>query len=254
MKLNKVLPHGKIEKVFENIWFIKGQVKMPMLFPPMRVSKSMTIIRNPENNELTLINAMPLDKTTLSVLESLGEIKNTLRVGGYHGRDDNFYKHHYGVTVYALNGHSYEKKFEKEPGKPENSYFQADVLLDETSSLPFPKASLKLFKSSNPIEAILHIDQNDGILITADSLQNTPTADEFCNWGAKMFMKKMGFYKAYNVGPGWAQFAKPKLEEIRSILDLDFDHVLPGHGEAVIGDAKEKYRPVLEGEIKGCHE
>jgi len=254
MKLNKVLPHGPIKKAFDNIWYIQGQVKMPMLFPPMRISKTMTIIKNPNNNELTLINAMPLDRKTLNEIEILGEIKNTLRVGGYHGRDDNFYKHHYNVTVHAIKGQSYEKKFEKEPGNPKNAYFNADVLLDEMSELPIPHASLKLFKSSNPIEGILHIHKEGGILVTADSLQNTPNADKFCNWGAKIFMKKFGFFKAYNVGPGWVQFAKPSLKEIRSIMDLDFNHVIPGHGEAVIGGAKEKYRTVIESNIKGCHE
>ena len=78
------------------------------------------------------------------------------------------------------------------------------------------------------------------------ALQNTAAADEFCNWGAKIFMKKFGFFKAYNVGPGWYKFAKPEVSEVQSILDLDFEHVLPGHGEAVIGEAKEKYRPVIE--------
>lgn len=254
MKLNKVLPHGPLINLFDNIWYIQGQVKMPMLFPPMRISKTMTVIKNPQTNELTLINAMPLNKETLNEIEQLGEIKNTLRVGGYHGRDDNYYKHHYNVKVYAIKGQCYEKKFEKVPGDPKNKYFQADVLLDENSELPVPNATLKLFKSSNPIEGILHIHENGGILITADSLHNTANADEYCNWGAKIFMKKFGFFKAYNVGPGWVQFAKPSLKDIRSILDLDFDHVIPGHGPAVIGGAKQKYRPVIEADIKGCHE
>ena len=102
VKLNKVRPHGPLVKVFENIWFVQGQVKMPMAFPPMKISKSMTIIRNPKNNELTLINAMPLNNRTLEELSHLGQIKNTLRVGGFHGKDDAFYKQKYGATVYAL--------------------------------------------------------------------------------------------------------------------------------------------------------
>jgi len=66
-------------------------------------------------------------------------------------------------------------------------------------------------------------------------------------------MKKMGFFKPCSVGPGWLQFAKPTVAEVRSVLDLDFAHVLPAHGEAVVGGAKEKFRPALEGELKGCH-
>lgn len=250
--LNKVLPHGKIEQIFENVWFIQGQVKMPMLLP-MKISKAMTIIRNPENNTLTLINTMPLDGTTLVELEALGAITNTLRIGGFHGRGDNFYKEKYGAKVYALKGHAYSKKFDKEPIASKDGYLQADVWLDETSDLPISNATLKLFKTSHPIEAILCLEQDGGILVTGDALQNTKAPDSYFNLPAKIMMKKFGFFRPYNVGPGWVAFAKPTLKDIRSILDLDFQHVLPGHGEPVIGGAKEKYRPVLESNIKGCH-
>lgn len=251
--LNRVLPHGKIQKVFENIWFVKGQVKMPMLFPPMKISRSMTIVKNPSNNEITLINAMPLDDQTLIELSSLGDIKNTLNVGGFHGRDDNFYKEKFGAKIYAIKGQAYSKKFDKVPIEPKDGYLQADVWLDEHSELPIQNSSLKIFKTSNPIEAILYIEQGGGILVTGDSLQHTEAPDNFFNLPAKIMMKKFGFFKPYNVGPGWVQFAKPSLKDIRSILDLEFQNVLPGHGDAVIGNAKEKYRPILEGEIKGCH-
>ncbi len=251
-KLNKILPHGNIEKIFENIWYVKGQVKMPMLLP-MKISKTMTIIKNPLNNELTLLNAMPLNLEGLKQLESIGKITNTLRIGGYHGRDDNFYKEKFNTKAYALKGQVYAKKFEKAVEHPDNGYFKADVIIENESDLPFDNASLKFFETSHPPEAILKLNQDGGILFTADSLQNTAKPDEFCNFFARKMMGKMGFFKAYNVGPGWVQFAKPSLEEIRSILDLEFESLVPGHGDAVIGNAKEKYRPTLEGEIKGCH-
>lgn len=244
-KINKVLPHGKIQKLFENIWFIQGQVKMPMILP-LNISKTMTIIKNPNTNELTLINAMALDENGLREISSLGDIKNTLRVGGFHGKDDNFYKEKFNTKVYALKGHAYSRKFDKVPINPKDGYLIPDVLLDENSDLPILNASLKIFKTSHPIEAILHIHQDGGILVSADSLHNTPHPDEFFNLTAKLIMKKMGFFKAYNVGPGWFKFARPSKDEVRSILDLEFNHVLPGHGQAVIGNAKEKYRIVID--------
>jgi len=252
-KLNKVLPHGNIQKIFENVWFVQGQVKMPT-FLPMKITKSMAIIRNADSNELTIINAMPLSDTGLKELSNLGDIKNILRIGGFHGRDDNFYKESFGATVYALKGHAYSKKFDKVPIAPNDGYMQADVYLDESSELPIPNATLTLFKTSNPMEGVLNIHENGGILITGDSLQNFAGPDSFFNLPAKIMMKKFGFFRPFNVGPGWVQFAKPSLQDIRSILALDFQHVLPGHGDAVLGDAKEKFRPALEGPIKGCHE
>jgi hypothetical protein len=130
---------------------------------------------------------------------------------------------------------------------------EPDRWLDEKSPLPVRDAILKLFKTADPPEGILRLGRDGGILITGDTLQNTPRPDRYVNLPARLMMKKMGFFKSCSVGPGWLQFAKPTLAEVRSILDLDFQHVLPAHGEAVIGGAKEKFRPALEGELKGCH-
>jgi len=69
----------------------------------------------------------------------------------------------------------------------------------------------------------------------------------------KIMMKKFGFWKAHNVGPGWLQFAKPNRGNVRSIMNLNFEHVLPDHGAVVIGNVKEKFRPVVEGELACCH-
>ena len=133
------------------------------------------------------------------------------------------------------------------------AYMEPDSWLDEKSSLPVPNARLKLFKTANPAEGMLLLNRDGGVLIAGDALQNTPQPDEYVNLPARFMMKKMGFFKPCNVGPGWLQFAKPQASEVRSILDLDFEHVLPAHGQAVIGGAKEKFRPSLEGELKGCH-
>lgn len=98
------------------------------------------------------------------------------------------------------------------------------------------------------------LQQEGGIAISGDSLQNTAEPDEYANFPAKLMMRKMGFFKAHNVGPGWLRFAKPKALEVRSILDLEFNHLLPAHGNAVIGQVKEKYRPNIEGELAGPHD
>ena len=242
--------HGPIVKLFDNIWFVQGAVKMPMLMP-MKISRSMTILRDAETNELTLVNSMRLTEAGLTELEKLGKVANIIRIAGFHGRDDGFYRDRYGANVFAIAGQIYTRKLGEEKNAEE--YMQPDVWLDKDSELPIRLASLKVFETSNPPEAVVLLPQEGGILIAGDSLQNTPEADEFVNFPAKLMMRKMGFFKACNVGPGWLQFAKPEPAEVRSILDLDFEHVLPGHGKAVIGGAKEKYRPVLEGELTGCH-
>jgi len=244
------LAHGTIKRLFDNIWFVQGAVKMPMLMP-MKISRSMVILRDTETNELTIVNSMRLTETGLTELEKLGKVTNVIRIAGFHGRDDGFYRDRYGAKIFAIEGQVYTRELSEKADTKE--YMQPDVWLNKDSALPVKSATLKIFETSTPPEAILLLQQEGGIAIAGDSLQNTPEPDEYVNFPAKLMMRKMGFFKAYNIGPGWLQFAKPETSEVRSILDLDFEHVLPGHGDAVIGQAKEKYRPILEGELAGCH-
>jgi hypothetical protein len=239
-------PHGPIREVFEGVWFVRGGIKMPMLMP-MKFGRAMTIVRGGDG--LVLFNSMRLSDAGLRELESLGDVKHVVRIAGFHGRDDGFYRERYGATVYAVKGQRYARGMDPKKSAP---YMEPDVWMTEESPLPIDDAKLKIFATSNPPEAVCLLQREGGILIAGDSLQHMPTPDEFFNFLAKIVMKRMGFLKPYNVGPGWLQFAKPSIADVRSLLDLEFEHVLPCHGDAVIGGAKEKYRAAIEGELKGA--
>ena len=239
-------PHGPIREVFDGVWFVRGGIKMPMLMP-LKFSRAMTIVRGRDG--LVLFNSMRLSDAGLAELESLGEVKHVVRLAGFHGRDDGFYRERYGATVYAVQGQRYVRGMD---ARKASDYMEPDVWLTEESPLPIDDATLKIFATSNPPEAVCLLGREGGILIAGDSLQHTPTPDEFFNLVARIVMKRMGFLKPYNVGPGWLQFAKPSVADVRSILDLEFQHVLPCHGDAVIGGAKEKYRPAIEGDLEGA--
>ena len=242
-------PHGKIQEVFDGIWFVQGGVKMPM-FLPMKISRAMTVVRGDDG--LVLFNSMRLSEAGLRELDALGEVRHVVRLSGFHGRDDGFYRERYGAKVYALEGHRYVRDMDPEKASSA-SYMEPDVWLNEQSALPLPDARLKLFSTSKPPEALCILSREGGIAIAGDSLQHSPEPSEFHNFLAKLMMKRMGFFKPYNVGPGWLQFAHPTAQDVRSVLELDFEHVLPCHGDPVVGGAKEKYRPAIEGELKGAH-
>lgn len=241
-------PHGALREVFDGVWFVRGGIKMPM-WMPMRIGRSMTVVRGDDG--LVLFNSMRLSDRGLAELDALGEVKHVIRVGGFHGRDDAFYRDRYGATVYAVQGQRYNRGMKPDAEAP---FMEPDVWLSGDSALPIRDAELIVLSSSNPPEALCRLDREGGILITADSLQNIPAPDEFFNFPARVMMKRFGFFKPHNVGPGWLQFAKPSAREVRSILQVDFQHLLPGHGTPVIGEAKEKYRPAIEGDLKGCPE
>lgn len=222
---------------------------MPMRIP-MKIGRSMTVVRGRDG--LVLLNSMRLSEPGLRELEALGPVRHVIRLAGFHGRDDGFFRERYGAKVYAIEGQRYVRGMNPQK-KSDRVYTEPDAWLREDSPLPIEGARLKLFASSKPPEAVLLIDRHGGILVTGDSLQHTPAPDEFYNFPAKLVMKRFGFMKPHNVGPGWLQFAHPTAADVRSVLELEFEHVLPGHGDAVIGGAKDKYRPSIEGELKGCH-
>jgi hypothetical protein len=236
-------PHGELEEVLENIWFVKGGLKMP--FPlPMWITRGMTVIRDASDGSLTVVNSMRLSEEGHERLDALGKVARVIRLGGFHGRDDGYYRERYGAKIFAVKGMTYHRGMKPDEGE---DYLKPDVELDEHTALPLPNARLKVFTSSNPPEAILLLERDGGILISGDALQNTPAPDRYFNWLAKTFMKRMGFFKACNVGPGWLRFAKPHADDVRSVLDLDFEHVFPTHGDPVIGGAKAKFAEQIMG-------
>lgn len=234
--------HGELEEVFEDIFFVSGSVRMPGPVP-VSFSRNMVVLRN--DGELTLVHSMRLDENGLRALEKLGTVKHVVRLAGFHGMDDPFYKDRYDAKVWAVKGQVYAPGFDNPKTRPEDGYFQADEYMDEGTALPIPNARLVTFDCIGG-EGLLVLERDDGIVISGDAMQNWANADEFFNFPAKVMMKLMGFIKAHNIGPGWVKMTKPAPAEVAKILDLEFAHVLPVHGSPVRGEAKAKFRPAIE--------
>jgi hypothetical protein len=243
------LPHGPVERIFDDVFFVRGQIVMPLPLPlAMKGSRSMTVLR--EGGELTVVNSMRLSEEGFAELDKLGEVKQVLRLAGFHGRDDGYYRERYGARIFAVEGQPYSRKLDAKA--PPKSYLEPDVWLAEGDAAPVTGASLKIFGSVRPAEAALLVEREGGILITGDSLQNLDGPDEYTNLFARVFMGTMGFFKPCNVGPIWLKETAPRAGELRAILDWEFAHVLPGHGVPVIGNAKERYAPAISRALKAC--
>ena len=230
--------HGAIRELFPDVFFVTGTTKFPG--KPMSFSRNMTIVR--ENGELTLINSVRLDDGGLQALERLGTVANVIRLAAFHGMDDPFYKDRFGAKVYALKGQVYVPGFELDA----TPVFDADEWLDGVSELPIEGARLYSYKSAKVPEAVLLMLRDGGIVVSGDSLQNWQAPDRYFSLMARIMMRFMGFIKAHNVGPGWLKFAKPAADDLLGLFDLRFEHVLPAHGDEVIGGAKEKFRASIE--------
>ncbi len=240
--------HAALTESLDGIWTVKGDLKMPMLMP-MRISRTMTVVRRADG-ELVVFNSMRLSAQGLAQLATLGPVKHVVRLGGFHGRDDAFFKEHFGATVYALPGMEYRRGIGKKLG---DIYFEPDVRLSSAADLPLTNATLHVIESSNPPEGIVIAPLHGGVAFASDALQHTPAPDEFHSLVARVMMKRMGFMKPHAVGAGWLQFAKPRAADVRKLSELSFEHLFSGHGDPVIGNASMKYQPALAGELKGCH-
>jgi len=211
---------------------------MPFILP-MRFSRNMTVLR--EDDRLVIVNSVRLDEAGLDALDELGRVTDVIRLAGFHGSDDAFYKERYGAKVWAIRGQRYTAGFD---GKAE-PYFEPDAEIDANTKLPIAGASIYCF-GSQPPEGLLVLEREGGVIVSGDCLQHWHAADPYFSWLGGVMMKMMGFIKPHNIGPGWLKQAKPPPEELRGVLDLSFEHVLPAHGSAVVGGAKAAYRPAIE--------
>ena len=229
--------HGDLEELFPDIFFVTGTVALPGLLP-LRISRNMTVLRH--GSELTLVNSVRLDSSGLEALDKLGKVKNIIRLAAFHGMDDPFYKDRYGATVWSVDA-PYFAGFDSKS----DPYFHPDNIVKGDVKIPTKGAEFVNINSAKPNEGLMLLDRDGGILIAGDSLQNWDKPDQNFSFLARLMMPRMGFIKPCNVGPGWRKATKPDASEIKAILDLGFEHVLPAHGAPVIGDAKKRYAPVI---------
>ena len=234
------LPHTAIDQLFDDVHLVTGTFELKLGFITLTGSRNMAIVRDREN--LTLINSLRLNEAGLEQLDALGKVENIVRLAAFHGMDDPFYKERYGAKVWSVNA-PYVSGFASAPG-PEQIYFEPDVRIQATASdsLPIRDSLYIEFGTSTPREAVLFIEREGGIVISGDCFQNARSKDPFTNTLGRWLEWVVGFLKPYNIGPGWYRQAKPDPNEIAAVLDRGFEHLLPVHGEPVIGNASQLYR------------
>lgn len=173
-------PHGEIQEIFPDIFFVTGTNKVRHEGVDIQTSRNMVIVRN--GSELTLINSVRLNKEGLEKLNQLGRVAHIVRIGAFHGRDDAFYRNLYqSAQLWTLKGMIYENGL------------KSDRELIQGGNMPFPECSLFVFETSSLPEGILHIEKEGGILVTCDSIQNITATDQFYSAETAKFYKDNEF-------------------------------------------------------------
>jgi len=222
------LPHGELEEVFPGVFFVTGSMKTVLMGAHWHFSRNMTVVR--DGDALTLVNTLRLDEPGLAALDKLGRVKNVVRIGALHGRDDAFYVNRYGAAYWTL------------PGMPQDNGVVPDKQLSVDGEMPFAGCSVFAFEHTKLPEAILRIERDGGILVSADSLQNWIAPDAFFSDESRQTMTAMGFFQSANLGPVWMQVNEPKAADFMRLGELPFRHALCGHGSPLRDTAREAYR------------
>ena len=218
-------PHSEIKEIFPNIFFVTGTNITEHNNAELQHSRNMIIIRDDDN--LSLINTVRLDGKGLAELDGLGKVKNIIRIGAFHGRDDAFYLDRYDSKLWAL----------KEMKHANNR--RTDIELVPNGQMPVPDCSLFIFETSNYPEGILHIAQHGGILITCDSIKNWVGPDPFFSTEtAKMYAEQV-FFGTASISNVWKQACNVSASDFARLKTITFRHLLSAHGEPLLNNAYE---------------
>lgn len=229
----EVQPHGKIKKVFNDVFMVTGTNHIHHDGVDIQVSRNMIIVR--DGNNLSLINTVRLNDEGLAQLNRLGTVTNVVRIGAFHGYDDEFYLDHYHAALWAL------KKMEHQSGKMTDRFLEAD------GPMPFAHCTLFEFATTLYPEAILIYKTEEGsVLISCDSIQNWTYADEFFSESSAKAFQEQGLIKAANIPDTWIGACQPQLEELKKLKSLQFKHLLSAHGEPLINTAYEQLCETLK--------
>lgn len=211
-----VYPHEPIKQIGDDLFMVRGSIA---LNPIMRITRNMAIVR--QVGQLTLVNPIRLSDAELSRLDALGTVKNLVRLGAFHGLDDQFYKARYQPAFWCQEG--------------DGSYSDPaiDHELFEGGDLPINDATLFCFRGIKKPECVLRLALGGGVLLTCDAIQNYGDYSHN-NLPARLIMPFIGFPKTTIIGPFWLKLVTPNGASLRGefdrLLELEFDALLSAHG------------------------
>lgn len=216
-------PHDPIKEIYPDIYLVHGSIRMG---PGLWISRNMVILRQGE--DLTLINPVRLSAEALNDLDALGKVINVVRLGDFHGLDDQFYIHRY------------QAKFWCQAGQSSYSEPQADIAINQDTPSPIIGSQFFIFKTALYPEAALFIPAHK-LLITTDAIQYYPDWS-YASFITRIAFKLMGFKIGMNIGGPWLKRVTPKKQsmenDFRDLLKLDFDALIAAHGKLITTGAR----------------
>jgi hypothetical protein len=218
-------PHGAVTPAFDDVYFVIGTNKTHHAGVDVQTSRTMTVLR--DGDSLSLINSVRLSEDGLAALDRLGCVRDVVRLGAFHGRDDPFYRDRYGASIWAL------------PGVRCADGRAADRDLEPGGLLATVGARVFVFASAAHPEAALLLPRDGGVLITCDAVQNWACVDAFFSTQTGAAFAAAGLIGTANIPATWIGACRPDVADYRRLLALPFRHLITGHGEPLRDHAHE---------------
>ena len=166
----KVLPHGDIEKLAENLYTVEGTLPMPL----GETTRHMTIAKLASGG-LAIFSAIALDEARMAKLESLGTPAFLIVPSGIHRIDSKPWKERYPqLHVIA----------------PENACVRVSEVVDVDSTEPDlgdPNVTLQYVPGTKRRELYMIVNTPTGkTLVVNDIIFNVPAIDGWRGWPFKL--------------------------------------------------------------------
>lgn len=230
-KYLKATQQDALIEIFPEVFLLRGSIRIG---PCLQMNRNMVVIRQGES--LILINAVRLNEENLEYLNQLGQIKHLIRLGDFHGLDDQFYRDNYNATFWSQLKH--QNYAELIP----------DVQIDESTESPIENSQFFIFNAAKFPESILFL-RNHKLLISTDSIQYWDDW-RYVSCLSQLILKVMGFRLGLFIGGPWLKRVSKNQNSLKSdfehLMSLDFDSVIGAHGNILRNSAKFELKKVLE--------
>lgn len=224
-----------IVEIFPDVYLLRGSIRIASM---MQMNRNMLIVK--QGQDLILINAVRLNDQGLKQLEQLGSVKHVIRLGDFHGLDDQFYLDQYQPEFWSQVGHATYPNL-----IPQH-------VIDKNTVSPIKDSQFFIYASAKYPEAALLL-QDHQLLITTDSVQYWDDW-KYMNFLSKIILYVMGFRLGLFIGGPWLKKVSTQKNSLKvdfeQLLKLDFIHLIAAHGNVLKNTAKTELNKVVSSTFK----
>lgn len=224
-----------IVEIFPDVYLLRGSIRIASM---MQMNRNMLIVK--QGQDLILINAVRLNDQGLKQLEQLGSVKHVIRLGDFHGLDDQFYLDQYQPEFWSQAGHATYPNLIPQ------------YIIDKNTVSPIKDSQFFIYASAKYPETALLL-QDHQLLITTDSVQYWDDW-KYMSFLSKIILYLMGFRLGLFIGGPWLKKVSMQKNSLKvdfeQLLKLDFIHLIAAHGNVLKNTAKTELNKVVSSTFK----